>query len=139
MSDPSFALQVALVGTLKSIVTAASTRVYDEVPRNATTGEVTATFPYVAIGTGEATPVDEECWDRTTTILPVDVWSRAVGFPEAKQIAGAIRDRLHEGDLTITGHTLDRMYVDRIDYIRDPDGKTRRARLTLVIETQPSA
>lgn len=137
MSDPSFALQVAIVTTLKAISTSAGTRVYDEVPRNAASGEVTATFPYVSIGTGDAAPVDEECWDRTTTILPVDVWSRAVGFPEAKQIAGAIRDRLHEGEMTIDGHMLDRMRVDRIDYIRDPDGKTRRVRLTLEIDTQP--
>jgi hypothetical protein len=138
MSDPSYALQVALVTALKAIPTAAGTRVYDEVPRSASTGEVTATFPYISIGTGDASPVDEECWDRTTTVLPVDVWSRAVGFPEAKQIAGAIRDRLHEGEMTITGHTLDRMHVDRMDYIRDPDGKTRRVRLTLEIDTQPS-
>lgn len=137
MTDPSYALQVALVTTLKSVSTAAGTRVYDEVPRNAA-GDVTATFPYIAIGIGDATPVDEECWDRTTTTLSVDVWSRAVGFPEAKQIAGALRMRLHEGEMTIAGHVLDRMQVDRIDYIRDPDGLTRRARLTLEIDTQPT-
>lgn len=139
MSDPSYAIQVALVTALKASATAAGNRVYDEVPRNSTTGEVTAAFPFISLGAADAVPVDEECWDRTETTAPVDVWSRAVGFPEAKQIAGALRVLLHEGDLTITGHTLDRMYVDRIDYIRDPDGKTRRARLTLVIETQPSA
>lgn len=137
MSDPAYAIQVALVTALKALDTGAGTRVYDEVPRNNVTGEVTATFPFIAIGTAEATPVDEECWDRTSTVLSVDVWSRAVGFPEAKQIAGAVRTGLHEGDMTISGHTLDRMYVSRIDYIRDPDGKTRRARLTLELETQP--
>lgn len=137
MSDPSYALQVALVTTIKAVSTAAGTRVYDEVPRGP--DGITATFPYISVGTGEATPVDEECWDRTTTTLSVDVWSRAVGFPEAKQIAGALRSRLHEGDMTVDGHVLDRMQVVRIDYIRDPDGKTRRARLTLEIDTQPSA
>lgn len=134
MSDPSLAIQGALVTLLKTLNTTAGTRVYDHVPRGSN-GAITAQFPCIALGGGSSDPVDEECHDRTETTITIDFWSRAVGFPEAKTAATTIRAALHEQPLAVTGHTVDRMRVDRIDYIRDPDGVTSRARLTLTIET----
>jgi hypothetical protein len=134
MSDPALPIQGALVTLLKGLNTTAGTRVYDHVPRG-NNGQITATFPYIALGGGSSDPVDEECQDRTETSITIDFWSRAVGFPEAKTAASIIRAALHEQPLTVAGHTVDRMYVDRVDYLRDPDGLTSRARLTLAIET----
>ncbi|CDZ43193.1 Hypothetical protein NGAL_HAMBI1146_59660 [Neorhizobium galegae bv. officinalis] len=140
MSDPSLEIQIALAGRIAGLATEAGGRVYDDVPpepdRIAATG---AAWPYVSFGNGQLVPIDEECFDRSTTFIDVNVWSRAVGFPEAKRIAGAIRMALHEQDLVIQGHVLDRMRVESIDYLRDPDGKTRRARISLSVETQPAA
>src|SRR5690606_16412441 len=127
MSDPSLAIQGALFTLLKGLGTTAETRVYDHVPRGSN-GAVTATFPYIALGGGSSDPVDEECHDRTETTITIDFWTRAVGFPEAKTAAAIIRTALHEQPLTVAGHAVDRMRVDRIDYIRDPDGVTSRAR-----------
>ena len=139
MRDPSLAIQIALVTRLTALATDAGPRIYDDIPpeeqRLQDTG---AEFPYVSIGAGQLIPVDEECWDRSSTYFQIDVWTRTVGFPQTKQIAGAIRSALHEKDLTIVGHTLDRMRVESIDYSRDPDGTTRRARLVLLVETQPA-
>jgi hypothetical protein len=137
MSDPSLPLQAAFVAACKALNTAASTRVYDIVPRGPT-GAVTATFPFIAFGSPDATPIDEDCKDRTDTTVVLDFWSRAVGFPEAKTAAALMRDRFHEGALTVTGHTIDRMFVERIDNIRDPDGLTSRVRLTINVQTTPT-
>lgn len=133
MSDPSLPLQAAFVVALKALGTTAGTRVYDSVPRG-TTG-VTAQFPFWAFGSPDTFPIDEDCGDRTDTTIVLDFWSRAVGFPEAKAAAALARDRFHEAALAVTGHTVDRMRVERIDYIRDPDGLTNRARMTINIET----
>lgn len=139
MSDPSLALQVALVTRLTALATEAGERIYDDVPpeadRAADTG---AAYPYVTIGAGQLVPIDEDCFDRSSTFFQIDVWTRTIGFPQAKQIAGAIRTALHEQSLAVTGHVVDRMRVESIDYSRDPNGLTRRARLVLLVETQPA-
>lgn len=130
-------LQGALVAAIKALNTAAGARVYDSVPRSST-GAVTAAFPFVSLGEADEVPVDEECWDRTETVHTVNVWSRAQGFPEVKAIAGAIRAALHETDLPVSGNTLDRMRVLSVNYSRDPDGITSRARIVLQTDTQPA-
>jgi len=137
MSDPSLPLQAAFVAACKALNTAAGSRVYDIVPRS-TSGSVTATFPFIAFWSPDATPIDEDCEDRTDTTIVLDAWSRAVGFPEAKGIGAALRDRFHEGALTVAGHAVDRMFVERIDNIRDPDGLTSRVRLTINVQTTPA-
>jgi hypothetical protein len=140
MSDPTLAIQTALVGRIIALTTEAGERVYDDVPpeaeRQADTG---AGFPYVSIGGLQLVPIDEEHFDRSETSIDINVWTRAVGFPEAQRIAGAIRLALHEQDLQIEGHVLDRMRIENINYMRDPDGKTRRARIALSVETQPAS
>lgn len=135
MSDPAYALQAALAPFLKALNTAAGNRVYDTVPRAPITNTITAKFPFIAIGSGDAFPIDEDCGDRTDTTFTVDFWSREPGFPEAKTAGGILRDALHEQTLSITDHVVDRMRVERIEYIRDPDGVTSRSRLTVNIET----
>lgn len=139
MSDPSLEIQIALVGRIAALVPELAGRVYDDVPasgqRIADTG---ADFPYVSISDGQLVPIDEECADRSSTFISLNVWSRAVGYPEAKRIAGLIRMGLHEQELTIAGHVLDRMRVESISFSRDPDGLTRRARIELSVETQPA-
>lgn len=133
MADPSLPLQAAFVAACKALGTTAGTRVYDIVPRGPL--GVTAIFPFIAFGSPDTTPIDEDCGDRTDTTIILDFWSRAVGFPEAKTAAALMRDRFHDGVLTVAGHVVDRMRVERTDYIRDPDGLTSRARMTINIET----
>lgn len=139
MSDPSLAIQMALVAKLAALPSESGERVYDDVPdeaqRKAETGEA---WPYTSLGAGQLVPVDEECFDRSSTYIDVNVWSQDIGFPQVKRIAGVYRAALHEQELVIAGHVLDRMRVENIAYSRDPDGMTRRARLELLIETQPA-
>lgn len=137
MSDPALPLQAAFVAALKALGTTAGTRVYDSVPRSSA-GGVTAQFPFWAFGSPDAFPIDEDCEDRTDTTIVLDFWSRAVGFPEAKAAAALARARFHEGELAVTGHTIDRMQVERTDYLLDKDGLTRRARMTINVETTPA-
>lgn len=131
MSDPSLAVQGALVARLKALATAAGSRVFDRVEKD-------RDFPYITVGPGQTVPMDETCWDASEVFAQVDVWSRAVGFPEAKGIAGAIRIALHDQALIIPGHICDRVEVRSIDFSRDPDGLTNRARIDLLITTQPA-
>lgn len=135
MTDPALELQVAIVAALKDLNTAAGNGVYDMPPVDQN-GTVTASYPYITIGSGNLVPIDEECFDRSEFSHQIDVWSDSQGYVEVKTIAGQIRMRLHEQDLTIIGHTVDRMRVDNIAFSRD-GGVISRARITLITETQP--
>lgn len=139
MSDPSLAIQMALVAKLAALPSESGERVYDDVPDEAQReSETGAAWPYTSLGAGQLVPVDEECFDRSSTYIDVNVWSRDIGFPQVKRIAGVYRAALHEQELVIAGHVLDRMRVENINYSRDPGGVTRRARIELLIETQPA-
>lgn len=136
MTDPALELQVAIVAALKDLNTAAGNSVYDMPPIDQN-GTITASYPYITIGSGNLVPIDEECFDRSEFSHQIDVWSDSQGYVEVKTIAGQIRMRLHEQDLTIIGHTVDRMRVDNIAFSRD-GGVISRARITLITETQPT-
>ncbi|QPC43490.1 DUF3168 domain-containing protein [Kaustia mangrovi] len=132
MSDPALALQKAVVAAIKALATAAGDNVFDTVPES-------DPFPRVTVGTGQTVGVYADCYDGSECFHQIDVWSRAVGFPECKAIASAIRDLLNEpSNLTVSGHTLETIEVRSVDYSRDPDGLTSRARMTVRTQSQPS-
>jgi hypothetical protein len=130
-TDPALSIQGALIAAIKGIPTLANNNVYDSVPAS-------NPYPRVTVGIGQSIPDPADCRDATESILQIDAWSRAVGYPEAKQIADQIRGRLHDGALTISGHVLELMAVELLDYSRDPDGLTSRARMSLRILTSPA-
>lgn len=128
--DPALPLQGALIAAIKAIPTSAGNNVFDTVPAS-------NPYPRVTVGIGQGIPELADCRDATESVLQVDAWSRAVGYPEVKTIADKIRERLHDGELTVTGHKVELMLVELSDYSRDPDGLTSRARLSLRIVSSP--
>lgn len=130
MTSPNLALQAALVARIRNLGTGAGQRVYSAIP------EGSQTYPYVQVWPGFETPIDEDCWDRTESTMQVDVWADTTTYIKTKEIAGAIRNALHEQTLMIAGHTVDRIRVESITYSDDPP--LYRARMSISIETQPS-
>lgn len=126
MASPSLELQGAIVARLKSSAALGgliSARVYDAVPAN-------AVFPYVTVGEGEETSDDVDCIDGFEISLDIDVWSRAVGFPEAKRISQEIRAALKSSDLALTDNALVFFRHRQTRFMRDPDGLTSHAVMT---------
>lgn len=131
MSDPALALQGAIIDAIKALATEADQNVFDTVPSR-------DPFPRVTVGEGQTAPIDADCYDGSESTIDVSVWSREVGFPQAKRIASAIRTRLHNGELVLPGHTLEILKVENTFYERDRDGLTSRARMQIRAVTQPS-
>lgn len=117
MSDPSDALQAALVTALKAAQIAAG-RIYDTVPTN-------PVFPYVQIGDDQVIGDDVECAEISAITTRIHVWSRAIGFPECKEICGAVRSALRATPLVLAGFTVAETRFEQTQYLRDPDGLTR--------------
>lgn len=131
MSDPSLALQGALVATLKAAATEAGNNVFDQVP-----GTGAGPFPRIVVGDGQSIGNRADCYDGSEVFLDINVYTQAVGYPQTKRIASEIRTVLDDADLTLVGHRLELMEFRDAVFSRDPDGKTRRARMTIRALTQ---
>lgn len=133
--DPSFELQVAIVGLLKGdapLTGLIDQRVYDRVPRSSDGQTVTATFPYVAFGEEQTIPVDVTCIMGSEIYITLHAWSRAVGFPEVKKICGRIRTVLHDAEIELPTTGLVSLAFDGRRIFRDPDGVTSHGVLTFL-------
>jgi hypothetical protein len=85
-----------------------------------------ATFPYVTIGPVDSVGFDPDCIPGFDLAQQIDVWSRAVGFPECKKVVDAVRKALHDQEaampLASNAMTFFEHRTTRIT--RDPDGLT---------------
>jgi hypothetical protein len=119
MSDPSLALQIALVKALKD-GTVAGGRIYDAIPKD-------AQFPYVTIGDDQVVGDDVECAEGSEVFVRIHGWSRTVGYTELKRIAAAIRAALRGATLTLSGFVVNEIEFVQTQYLQDPDGLTRHS------------
>lgn len=126
MSSPSLEMQGAIVARLRASAVLSAlvgSRIYDAVPDD-------GVFPYVTVGEGDETSNDADCIDGFDLSLDIDVWSRAVGFPEAKQISDEIRKALKSPDLILPTNALVEFRHRQTRFLRDPDGLTSHAVMT---------
>ena len=134
MSSASWALQQAVFAALtasEAVKSAAGTRVFDAVPRQ-------AAFPYIVVGDGGETNWDTATEAGSQHSLAVHVWSRAGGHKEAKLAAEAVRETLDGAALTLDGHALIDLRYLSADFAREADGETFRATLKFRAVTEPS-
>lgn len=121
MSDPAYALQVVIFGLLNDPSPPLVPRVYDSVPPN-------PVFPYVTIGECQVLGDDtEDCGDGSEVFVQIHAWSRAVGFPEVKHLAAAIRTTLRRATYSLSGFDVTVAEYQQTRFLRDPDGKTSHA------------
>lgn len=91
------ALQKAIVGKLKAdadLTAAVAGRVYDKVPS-------TAVLPYIHFRYVQAVEDSADCLDGQEVFIDLDVWSNAVGKPEASRIVGLVRSALNHQELVL--------------------------------------
>lgn len=119
--DPDLELQGLIIRTLKADVgvkALVNGRVYDRVKQ-------TAAFPYISFGPTDSITGMPDCIDDSVIAIQLDVWSRDVGFPEAKTVSEAVRVALHDrDDLTLAHNALVYLQHRGSRPMRDPDGLT---------------
>jgi hypothetical protein len=121
------ALQKLIFDTLRAEAAVSAfvgLRVYDRVPAE-------PSFPYLSFGAYDFVSDDSDCIDAGEHILQVDVWSRAVGRVQAKQITDSVRRALHGLDADMGPYGLVEMRVDFAQVIGDPDGLTSHGIVTV--------
>ena len=73
---------------------------------------------------------DADCIKGFSIALDLNVWSRAVGFPEAEKISAAVRIGILEPELALADNALVYLQHRQSVFSRDPDGLTNRARMS---------
>jgi hypothetical protein len=128
MSEPSFALQkgvFAALGSSGEVSALVGTRIFDRVTPN-------AGFPYIRIGNDQVLNEDQDCVGECVEVFStIDVFSRAEGKREAKNVAGAIVRTLNENTISIEGaYALLQFVHQETRFLDDPDGLSTHAVLT---------
>jgi hypothetical protein len=129
VSEPSLALQRGIYATLTSdaaVTALIGQRVFDRI----TPG---ASFPYIRLAAADQVIAEEQdCIDECVEVYAqVDVFSRAQGKVEAKNIAGAIARALKVSTITLeSAYSLGSFIHRDTRFLDDPDGLSTHAVLT---------
>jgi hypothetical protein len=134
MPTSAFALQQAIFSTLSAdaslLALLGGPRVYDDTPQP-------AAFPYVTFGQSTIRDGDASLAPADEHMITLHVWSRAAGRKQTHAIVGALRDALHDSNLTLAGHKLINLRHDFSEARRDPDGETIHGIVRLRAVTEP--
>lgn len=127
-------LQKLYVDTLKDVgaLTAIAHDVYDRVPADPY-GSKTA---YISIGADDSTEDDAEGISGVEVTTQIDVWSKAPGKIECKQLTDLVRRLLHRRSLKLSENALCDTWVTLTRVFPDPDGLTTHGvvQVTAMIE-----
>jgi len=124
--SPALELQGAIVSRLKAdaaVRAMVTDRVYDNVPND-------AGFPRITLGATDETSDDADCVEGLVISFQIDCWSQAVGFPQVREMADAVRRSLHNADLALPSNALISFTHRQTRVFRDPDGLTSHAAMT---------
>lgn len=125
-NEVSLMLQAAVIAAMKNESTLTALigeRVYDDVPPK-------PTFPYVNWDDDGTNDDSADCVTGSEIFFSLHIWSRSVGKPEAKRIAGVIRRLLDENELSVTDYHLVTLNHRITRWVRDPDGLTKHGIVT---------
>lgn len=134
VADPSLALQKALVARLKAdadVAALVNGRIYDSVPAN-------ATKPYLSFGPFQVLPERGDCLDGAEVVITLDGWAAGPDSVTVKRVGAAVAAALDEAAIALEApQRLVEMLVEPISYLRDPDGITGHAVITVRAMCEP--
>lgn len=134
--EPTLDLQGAIVARLKADAALAelvSTSVFDRVPGGTAP-------PYVVVGEDQDVPDLAECIDGSEIFVTINAYSRSVGKPGVKRIAGAVKAALHGAEDALELSDENRLLLIEHNgtiFRTEPDGLTQRAIMTFRALTEP--
>jgi hypothetical protein len=127
-ADPSLAVQKATIARLDAdpvVFGITGGRVYDGVPPN-------AVKPYISFGPFQLLPEHGACLDGGEIFMTLDCWAAGPSTVQVKQLGAAVAASLDLAELVLdTPQLLVELTVEQIQYLRDPDGLTAHAAVTL--------
>lgn len=134
MANAGWALQQAIYGTLSGhaglLTLLGGARIYDDAPQR-------SQFPYLTFGRSTIRDWSTGTEDGEEHVLTLHVWSREAGRKQVFAIMGALREALHDADLSLSGYRLVNLRHEFSDARRDPDGDTYHGTVRFRAVTEP--
>jgi hypothetical protein len=127
-------LNVSAVTSLLSAQAPAPAIYWEGAPQRKDSGD-DAFFPYITVSAPSNVLYATKDTTGDNVILQVDIWSRTANGA-LERIAKAAYDRLHRTDWSLTGFITSE--VEGMDFMLDPDGKTRRCMIRVRVLALPS-
>lgn len=138
MGDPALPVQTAIVAKLQAdprVSALVPNGIFDdELPGNASPD-----MPYIVVGATQTLADFADDYDGSLVHLTVNVWSRAIGFQEAKSIGSAVREVLDLADIGVDGYRLVGLRFDDAKYLYDPDGISKHGVVNFTATVEPIA
>jgi hypothetical protein len=131
-ADPSLQLQKAIVAWIKNDPMVRGIPIYDAVPGN-------ALKPYISFGLFQALPEHGDCLDGGEIFVTLDCWANGPDTVEVKSLGAAVARSLDRAPLVLDApQRMVEMAIEQIQYMRDPDGITAHAVITVHAYTEPT-
>jgi Protein of unknown function (DUF3168) len=134
-ADPSLQLQKAIVARLKAdagVAAIVNGRIYDAVPGG-------AVKPYISFGPFQLLPEHGDCLDGGEAFVTLDGWAAGPDTVQVKQLGSAVAKALDLAPIVLESpQRLVEMSVEQTQYMRDPDGITAHAVITVHAWTEPT-
>lgn len=134
MIDASLPVQKAIRARLIADATVnalVAGRIYDAVP-------TAAAKPYLSFGPFDVLPEPADCSQGADITLQIDGWAAGPDTVEIKRIGAAVAASLQWAELALDeGQRLVIMSIETVRYLRDPDGITAHAAVTVRAQTEP--
>lgn len=134
LADSSLALQKAIIARLTAdpgVSAIVGQRIYDGVP-------TPVTKPYVSFGPFQVLPEAADCSEGVSVVIQLDGWANGPKTVEVKQLGAAIAKSLQWAEMSLDeGQRLVIMSIEALQYMRDPDGITAHAIVTVRGQTEP--
>jgi hypothetical protein len=131
-ADPSLQLHKAIKARLDAFVEMVEGRIYDAVPGN-------AVKPYISFGPFQLLPEHGDCLDGGEAFVTLDGWCAGPDSVQIKQLGKAVAAALDLAPLSLDSpQRLVEMSIEQIQYLRDPDGITAHAVISVHAWTEPT-
>lgn len=135
MTDPGWALQKAVYGALiidAGVLSAlGGPHLYDHVPRK-------TVKPYVTFAQSIVRDWSTATEGGSEHTLTLHVWAAATGAKKAAEVLEALRQGLHDRDLTLDGHHLVNLRHEFSEVRRIDDGETINGTARFRAVTEPA-
>jgi hypothetical protein len=106
-------------------------QIFDGVP-------LKAVKPYLSFGPSDMLPDVADCLEGGEITLQIDGWAQGPDTVQAKRLGAAVSRSLHWAEMPLDEEQrLLVMQVEQVQYLRDPDGITAHAVITVRALTEP--
>ena len=134
MIDASLPVQKAIRARLiadAAVNAIVAGRIYDAVPAN-------AVKPYLSFGTFQVLPEAGDCLEGVSIFITLDGWAPGPDSVTTKRLGAAVAQSLQWAEMQLDeGQRLVICSVEQTNYLREPDGLTGHAVVTVRAQTEP--